>query len=121
MTDKTIYETFDDLPDDIKGPISAEFADWYNDVLQQYNTIFASKSKSVNMKVEAIMIFVRETMLWWHGKKPVIKDDITYLDMFKTRVCDMQITEMSKRLDNTGLEISDLELNEHLQNRVKVV
>lgn len=119
MTDQdkqSLAEIVDALPERERADLSAEFATWYNAQIAGYKKYFAIEEdpQRTFTSEDEVILFFREAILWWYRAKPKIADAITPLAALKTRACLGQIHSLKQKLDETGIPIKKLKINEHL-------
>lgn len=118
-TKKTLPQLLDEFPIAERTKLSEQYSQWYNSLMQLYKTDFSiaenDDCKRNYKSQEEVVLFFRLALMWWYKNKPVITDVVSPLDAIKTWTCLGQIQALKNKLEETGIELSHLKLDEMLE------
>jgi hypothetical protein len=118
----SLSEIIDALPLAERAKLSEQYAKWYNLLLRLYKKDFglddSDDCKREFASEDQVIMFFREALLWWYRRKPEVKAVMTPLEAIKTRTCLGQILGLKKRLEDTGIPLRKLKLNEHFTKQI---
>ena len=113
----TLAEIIDALPLAERAHLSEQYAKWYNLLMRLYKKDFgledADDCKREFKSEDQVIMFFREALLWWYRRKPKVTENMTPLEALKTRTCLGQIHSLKQRLEEAGVPLRKLKLNEH--------
>lgn len=121
---KSLPEILDQFPLEERAQLSDQYAKWYNVLLKLYAQDFSISEdddcKRTFKSEEQVVLFFQTALMWWYNKKPVLTDPVSPLDAIKTWTCLGQIQALKNKLEETGIPIEHLKLNEHFDRKCPV-
>jgi hypothetical protein len=120
----SLAEIIDALPIGDRTRLSEQYAKWYNLLIRLYKKDFglddADDCKREFRSEDQVIMFFREALLWWYRRKPKVNESMTPLEALKTRTCLGQIASLKRRLEETGIPLRKLKLNEHFDRETTI-
>jgi hypothetical protein len=123
-TKQSLAEIIDALPLAERTHLSEQYAKWYNLLLRLYRKDFGLTDTDDCQREfrseEQVIMFFREALLWWYRRKPKVTEAMTSLEALKTRTCLGQIHTLKQRLEEAGVPLRKLKLNEHFDKSTTI-
>ena len=110
----SLANKIDSLSNEDKKKLSYDLERWYNVLIKLYKQDFQIGDDNYIREYtdsQQVIRFFRESLLWWHRKKPSLGCNISPLDILKTRVCLGQITSLQKRFNETQIPLDELHID----------